>query len=277
MDITQIKTFLEVYRTRHFGRAATNLFVTQSAVSARIRQLEDQLGTSLFTRDRNNIQPTSAGQKLFKHADSILMTWNRIRLEIAIEDKSKIPVIIAGVPGLWDIYLDKWIRKARQNYPDIVFTCEAISPETLHNRLLEGSVDIGFAYEPPHHPDLVANRIITITLIMVSSKKNLTASEAVKSDYVFIDWGTSFAVSHAGYFPDIPVPAMRIGLANIARKFLIESGGSGYLPDVMVKKDLRAGDLFRVRGAPKIVREAFAVYKKGNEEEQYINDLLKQV
>ena len=50
MDIGVLKTFLEVNRTRHFGQAADNLFLTQSAVSARIRLLEQTLGVPLFSR-----------------------------------------------------------------------------------------------------------------------------------------------------------------------------------------------------------------------------------
>lgn len=46
MDTELLKTFLEVSRTRHFGRAAESLYLTQSAVSFRIRQLENQLGES---------------------------------------------------------------------------------------------------------------------------------------------------------------------------------------------------------------------------------------
>ncbi|CAK8739831.1 HTH-type transcriptional regulator HdfR [Sodalis praecaptivus] len=61
MDTELLKTFLEVSRTRHFGRAAEALYLTQSAVSFRIRQLETQLGVSLFTRYRNNIRLTAAG------------------------------------------------------------------------------------------------------------------------------------------------------------------------------------------------------------------------
>ncbi|STJ14388.1 LysR-family transcriptional regulator (H-NS-dependent flhD regulator) [Escherichia coli] len=48
MDTELLKTFLEVSRTRHFGRAAESLYLTQSAVSFRIRQLENQLGVNLF-------------------------------------------------------------------------------------------------------------------------------------------------------------------------------------------------------------------------------------
>lgn len=62
MDTELLKTFLEVSRTRHFGRAAESLYLTQSAVSFRIRQLENQLGVNLFTRHRNNIRLTAAGE-----------------------------------------------------------------------------------------------------------------------------------------------------------------------------------------------------------------------
>ncbi|MDQ4425686.1 LysR family transcriptional regulator, partial [Thalassolituus sp.] len=52
MDTDLLKTFMEVSRTRHFGRAAENLYLTQSAVSFRIRQLEGLLGVELFSRQR---------------------------------------------------------------------------------------------------------------------------------------------------------------------------------------------------------------------------------
>lgn len=61
MDTELLKTFLEVSRTRHFGRAAESLYLTQSAVSFRIRQLENQLGANLFTRHRNNIRLPASG------------------------------------------------------------------------------------------------------------------------------------------------------------------------------------------------------------------------
>lgn len=62
VDTELLKTFPEVSRTRHFGRAAEALYLTQSAVSFRIRQLENQLGVNLFTRHRNNIRLTTAGE-----------------------------------------------------------------------------------------------------------------------------------------------------------------------------------------------------------------------
>ena len=64
MDIELLKTFLEVKNTRHFGKAADNLYLTQAAVSARVKQLEDYFGIKLFIRSRNNIQLTAEGERL---------------------------------------------------------------------------------------------------------------------------------------------------------------------------------------------------------------------
>jgi DNA-binding transcriptional LysR family regulator len=108
MDIQLLKTFLEVYRTRHFGRAADNLYLSQSAVSARIRLLEEELGVSVFTRDRNNIQLTVAGQKLLRYAESISTAWNRARQEMAMGEGGPEPLAVGAVPSLWDIALQDW-------------------------------------------------------------------------------------------------------------------------------------------------------------------------
>ncbi|MFT6737918.1 MAG: DNA-binding transcriptional LysR family regulator, partial [Kangiellaceae bacterium] len=64
VDIRFLVTFIEVSHTRHFGKAAENLYLTSAAVSARIKQVEEYFSVSLFTRHRNNIQLTSAGKKL---------------------------------------------------------------------------------------------------------------------------------------------------------------------------------------------------------------------
>ena len=98
MDIDLLKTFLEVNRTRHFGRAADNLFITQSAVSARIQQLEERLGVRLFTRSRNNIQLTPQGRKLVRFAETITNVWNRARLEVAVEDETQIALSTGAIP-----------------------------------------------------------------------------------------------------------------------------------------------------------------------------------
>ncbi len=75
MDSDLLRTFLAVQRTRHFAQAAEQLYLTPSAVSFRIRQLETELGVSLFHRRRSNIQLTAAGERLVAHAEALLAGW----------------------------------------------------------------------------------------------------------------------------------------------------------------------------------------------------------
>lgn len=86
MDTELLKTFLEVTKTRHFGRAADNLYLTQSAVSFRIRQLESQLGNPLFSRQRGNVHLTAAGERLRPYAEAILQTWGRAKQDVALSE-----------------------------------------------------------------------------------------------------------------------------------------------------------------------------------------------
>ena len=105
MDTDLLKTFMEVSRTRHFGRAAENLYLTQSAVSFRVRQLEDILGVELFSRQRNNIQLTPAGEKLMPLAESSVLLEQRIRSEVARADGQTHSLAIGATPNLSDAFL----------------------------------------------------------------------------------------------------------------------------------------------------------------------------
>lgn len=116
MDTELLKTFLEVSRTRHFGRAAEALYLTQSAVSFRIRQLENQLGVNLFTRHRNNIRLTSAGEKLLPYAETLMNTWQAARKEVANASRHN-EFSIGASASLWNAGLmDGWESSIQSPY-----------------------------------------------------------------------------------------------------------------------------------------------------------------
>jgi len=152
MDIGLLKAFLEVYRSRHFGRAANNLFISQSAVSARIKQLEDELGTRLFTRDRNNIELTTAGKKFLAYSENILNTWNRAKLEIAIPDSIDTLLSIAALPSIWDIFLEDWLSWVHKNNAAIALQADVMRADSVIRNLLDGTLDLGFVFDPPKTP-----------------------------------------------------------------------------------------------------------------------------
>lgn len=259
MDVGLLKAFLEVNRAKHFGRAADNLFISQSAVSARIKQLEDELGIRLFTRDRNNIDLTTAGKKFLIYAENILNTWNRARQEISIPEGIDTLLSIAALPSIWDVLLEDWLNWFHKSSTTTALQADVMQSDSLMRNLLDGVVDLGFLFDPPKTPQLCVKELAPVPLIMVSSEKGLCSADAVKENYIFVDWGTSFAVIHAKQYPEIPAPKLRASVGRIALGFLNNCGGSAYLPEAMVNDQLNS-TLFRVEDAPVINKEVYAVY-----------------
>jgi DNA-binding transcriptional LysR family regulator len=260
LDTQLLKTFLEVYRTRHFGHAANNLHLSQSAVSARIRLLEEALGVALFTRDRNNIQLTAAGQKLLPHAESVITAWTQARQEMAMGENGPELLSVGAVPSLWDIALQDWVHWVYGECPQVSLIAEAHGAEALLRKLLDGSIDVGFLFDAPQTAELMVAETIQVPLLMISSQPGLSAKQAVRGDYIMVDWGTAFAVNHARHFPDMTTPRARVGLGRMAKALLLARGGSAYLAEAMVRKQLASGKLFLVEGAPVIERIAYGVY-----------------
>ena len=82
LDIVTARTFLEIVKTGSFVRAAHNLNITQTAVSARIRVLEQQLDRTVFVRNKAGARLTPAGDQFLRFATSLVQIWDRARRSV---------------------------------------------------------------------------------------------------------------------------------------------------------------------------------------------------
>lgn len=274
IDIVLLRTFLELNRTRHFGKAAENLYITQSTMSARIRQLEDILGAVLFIRQRNNIQLTSAGQKLIRHAEGILSAWERTRMDVALQEEQKEYLSVGGVYSLWDIFLQDWLHRLRRELPETGLRTDAMKGDEIHRALLENRLDLGFVYEAAYYDELTIHELPTIELMMVSDQPGQNAEQALDDNYILVDWGTSFSIQHAKAFPDAPTPTLHMSMGRNALACLQECGGSAFLARGMIEQLLADQTLFLVEDAPVIKRPCYAVYRTGGEKDELIEQSL---
>jgi DNA-binding transcriptional LysR family regulator len=277
MDIALLKTFLKVARTRHFGKAANSLYVTQSAVSARIKLLETQLGVELFYRRRNDIQLTPAGLRLVRHAETIVNGWERARHEIALSEEGAESIAIGSPLDLWSILIRDWASAVRKTRPNLVLNIEVQPSDWLIGRLINGLLDMLILFEPPAMSDLIIREIAEIPLILVSTQDRCSVDEAMSQGYYMVDWGSLFALQHAESFPEIPPPAARLTSGALAMDLMMTSGGAAYLAEQMIYRELRDRRLFRVTNAPVIERAAFAVYQPANENNESLRFMLESL
>lgn len=263
MDTELLKTFLQVSKLRHFGRAAESLFVTQSAVSARIKLLEETLGVDLFIRKRNDIELTAAGSRLHQHAENILKGWERARMAVALDPDVSASLAIGCVFDLWVIYVDRWVKQLMKGSPDTALQIDIQTQELLIQRLTLGILDLAFMFDPPQTPELEFRQIATVPLVMVSAKPGISLDEALQNNYVMVDWGSAFSVQHAENFPDIPAPIFRTNSGQIALELIQDCGGSAYLPRQLVVGLLQESKVHEVVGSPVIDRFAYILYRSG--------------
>jgi len=277
MDIEQLKTFLEVGRMRNFRKAAENLYISPSAVSARVRQLEQILGLSLFRRDRQKVSLTPAGERFERHARFILGAWERAHEEVALSDQVDKRLVIAGVASLWEIFLQNWLNGIHCSAPLIGLRAEASTAKRIAQKLEQGVIDLGFLYEPPQLRDMATQEVMDISLIMVSNQKDQLVTDALAEDYVRVDWSTSFSSLHQSHFPQRPIAAVRANVGSIALSLVENCGGAAYLPASLVADKLEQESLYRVAEAPEISLKAYAVFPVHGEHRALIEQLLEKI
>ncbi len=259
MDLELLRTFLEVARLRNFGRAAEALYLTQAAVSARIKLLETQLDVQLFDRYKRDSRLTPEGNRLVRHAELLLANWRKARQDVTAGG-AKSQLSLGGSLRLWDVMLQPWLHKIRTHHPEIALIAESHTPEVLTRRLLDGVLDIAFMLEPAQLDVLTLKQVGNLELVLVASTPNLLLENALGTEYLMVDWGLSHNLTHRRLFPDIAEPHTRLGTAKMAIAFLKSMGGSAYLPLSSVQAEVDAEELYVVEDAPVISHSMYAVY-----------------
>ena len=159
MELRQLRYFVAVADTLNFSRAAESLYVSQSALSKQISELEQELGVSLFDRDRRNVSLTAAGQLLLPEAKDILIRSEKLvpllrhqgedspgqTVHIAVEPRADDDPVIHKV--LTDVVYRQ--RKARPGLR-VLFWQEEYA--TIKKSLQEGTIDLGIFLHSDSQP-----------------------------------------------------------------------------------------------------------------------------
>jgi DNA-binding transcriptional LysR family regulator len=273
LDTELLKTFLEVHKTRHFGRAAENLYITQAAVSARIKQLEETFGATLFIRKRNNIQLSSEGERLVPHAQTMLLALSRARQDVAAPHAGSRRLQIGVRTGVWGDALQQKLHQLQGKLPDLALQVESLEPDSLTRRLLDRTLDIAIVYELPSIPECSCVPIGEFTLKLYSSMSGDTVKSALAGNYIYLEWGGGFARFHERRFGDRSPPVLTTNINELARDYLVENGGACFLPESLQPR-LASEGLTLVDDAPEFVRQLNVAFHSGSGQRELIDQVI---
>ncbi|QBG35420.1 LysR family transcriptional regulator [Litorilituus sediminis] len=270
MDIRVFKTFIAVAENKHFGKAATNLYITQAAVSARIKQLEEFYATQLIIREKNNLRLTPSGESLLAHAYLMVSQLEQSKLSISIANQQKIAFNIAATPNVWDAFFSYRIHEAIEIFENVALGTEISVLDAIQRKLDDRTLDVGLLMDPIKDDGFSNELIGHFDLSLVGSRANF---DKEVEDYILVDWGITFHKEHALHHKVIP--SFKTSTAMIALEVMLSKGGFAYLPTEFITEQLNSKTLFEIDAPVQIKRPIFMVYKKSNNNKELINQFKR--
>ena len=155
MHLETLKVFCDVVETRSFSVAASQNFVTQSAVSQQIRTLEERYGRRLLERTRGNVQLTPAGEILYQVSKEIVQRYQDMEAQLqVVAQRVAGTVRVATVHSIGLYELSVQIKRYLKAYPQVHLHLEYSRSNKIYEDALRGQVDLGVVAYPSRRPQI---------------------------------------------------------------------------------------------------------------------------
>src|ERR1700758_3060338 len=145
MELRQIRSFLSVAETLHFGRSAELIHISQPALSLQIRALEEEVGVRLFERNRRKTILTAAGLAFRDDAAAALSQLEQAMRSARLAANGKLGLLRIGfISTVGSEIVPNIVRQFRELNPEVEFSLRAIPSADQVQMLETGSLDVGF-------------------------------------------------------------------------------------------------------------------------------------
>ncbi len=272
--IRQLQAFAAVYRLRKLSAAAVQLFVTQSAVSVLIRQLEDGLGVRLFERTTRSLQPTQAAHEAQVIAERILRDLDGLTSGFRdVRELRRGQISLVMTPTLAGMLLPLVVETFARAHPQIRLMVSDCAPDQFLQRIVGEHVDFGIG-TPEHAGDEVQQQTLVrdhLALVCLPSHP-LARRRKVRwsdlRDQEVITGRPGYGVrqlvdlSAAGAGVELRV-AGEVSFQSTAL-WMVRSGlGAAIMPSAYARQSPEGGLVTQVLHEPKVPRDIYIVTKRG--------------
>ncbi|WP_211329654.1 LysR family transcriptional regulator [Kushneria marisflavi] len=177
MDHRQLGFLVALARERHFGRAATACNVTQPTLSARLKQLEEELGCALIIRGHRFEGLTPEGEHVLSHARRILASLDELNAELDPSSPPSGLLRLGLIPSALDA-VSSWVVPLREHYPALTLRLMERATLPLMQSLMEGDIDVAVGYlDVPAAEPFVARRLHTERYALLAREDCFTLPE----------------------------------------------------------------------------------------------------
>jgi len=249
MELDQVETFLAVAAFGGFHRAAEALRVTQPAVSARIKALEQSLGVSLFDRGGSELTLSAAGRAWRPFAEQLLHAAASARQAVhELRPASGGALQIAASLSICTYFLPDLLKRFQGTHPKVMITVRSGHSKEVLDLVLSGDAEIGLA-RSLHHPDVETLTLRDDPLLLVRPAtqkpkiaRRVRLAEVANWPLIFFDRGSSDWTLTQGLFRRaglVPNVAMEVDTIEAAKRMVERGLGLAFLPHLAVARELR--------------------------------------
>jgi LysR family transcriptional regulator, low CO2-responsive transcriptional regulator len=251
MDFDQLLTFLEVAKLGNFSRAGEKVYRSQSAVSAQIRQLEQEYGERLFDRSGKTVRLSPAGDVLLEYAQRMVALRNESLRAVADQGETPRGTLSIGANEATCLYvLPEIFTEYCQHFPQVQISVYRNFSRKILQAVEDGVIDVGIATMPVKSPSLKVHAIFRDQLMLfVSTHHPLASHESVSVDeianYPLIFPKTGYTRQQLDklfrpYNSRLRV-AMEIPSVGLIKSFVVSGVGISLLSSSFAQDEVRAG------------------------------------
>ncbi len=274
MLFAHLESFVEVARLGNVSRAADALYLTQPAITARLKSLEADLGIELFVRTHRGMKLTDAGRAFLPYAERTISTVDEGRQLIAnLREGTTGAMVISAAPAVSTYVLPGVLRAFRVHHPSVRLGVRTGHTEEVLEMVLRGEADLGIG-RPVQHPDVEHIPVFEDEMLLVvnarhpfASRGKVSLSELAGERLVLFDRTSSYHELTSSLFRQAGVvPSSTLELDNVeAAKKMVQQGlGVALLPRMALAQELKARSLRPVKivGAATVRRPIVALRRK---------------
>jgi LysR family transcriptional regulator, low CO2-responsive transcriptional regulator len=273
MDFDQIHTFLEIVRLKSFSKAAQTCYRTQPAISAQVRQLEQELHTELFERFGSRISLTTAGKIFAEYAEQMRDVRRRAQDAIAeLESNPRGELVIAANEATCIYVLPRVFAQYRQLFPQVQLQVVRSYGSRVVDAVMENAADFGLTQLPVEEKRLqVVNihndeiRLIVPAKHPLAGEKTVTPQDVAPFFLVLPKQGKTRTRLNEWLEPvedDVRI-CMELDSTEMMKRFVTADLGISFLAVSNCREEAEAGTLRAISLAPEpMLRRLGLVYRK---------------
>lgn len=281
------KVFYHLAKNPNTTKVAEELLLTQPAISKSIKELEKELGISLFLREKGRMQLTEAGKYLYDKTDFLIQREREINYEIGKMRMSIKGTLYLGASTTLSQYiLPEVLARFTTRHPQISISMSSGNTDQIEHEILAGNLQLAFIEGNPSLPDIhyipyIRDEIVLVTAKDTPVEENISPEKFIQLPFVFREKGSGTYhiirkhLKEAGIDINHLTNRLVLGSTEGIKHYLLHSDCFALLSIYSVRDELSAGKLKLIEMNDLCIHRMFYIIHRQGEPDPYARQFME--